>query len=117
MEEWLLPLHAAPEGLGAPALARSDVLDLVRLQWHREQNVEGPCVGRRLVLAEYDLVIAGRNVESGALRINLDHRAVLVATRRHEGAFQRSKRMALTAHQFGEDLGDMARLACWNRYV
>ena len=27
--------------------------------------------------------------------------AVLVATRRHKGAFERPERMALTAHQFG----------------
>ena len=70
-----------------------------------------------LVLTEHDLVVAGRNVESGALRIDLDHRAVLVATRRHEGTFERPERMALTAHQFGQDLGDMARLARRNRYV
>src|SRR5512147_641134 len=117
VKERLLPLHAAAEDLGAPAFARPDALDLVRLQRHREQHMEGPGTGRRLVLAEHDLTVAGRNVESRALRIDLDHRAVRVATRRHEGAFEWPERMALAAHQFGQDLSDMARLAGRNRYV
>ena len=50
-------------------------------------------------------------------RIDLDHRAVHVAARRHEGTFERPERVALAAHQFGQDLGDMARLARRNRYV
>src|SRR5512132_3659677 len=79
--------------------------------------MEGPAMGRRVVLAEYDLIVGGRNVESGALRIDLDHRAMRVAARRHEGVFEWPERMALAAHQFGQDLGDMARLARRNRYV
>src|SRR5512132_1982368 len=79
--------------------------------------MEGPRIRRHLVLAEHDLIVAGRNLDSGALRINLNHRAVRVAARRHEGAFERSEWMALAAHQFGQDFGDMARLARRNRYV
>jgi hypothetical protein len=33
------------------------------------------------------------------------------------GADERPERMALAAYQFGQDLGDMARLARRNRYV
>jgi hypothetical protein len=72
--------------------------------------MEGPGIGRRLVLAEDDLLVAGRNVERGALGVDLDHRAVHVTARRHEGAFELSERMALAAHQFRQDFGDMARL-------
>jgi len=50
-------------------------------------------------------------------RIDLDHRAARVAARRHEGTFERPERMALAAHQFAKDLGDMARLARRHRYV
>src|SRR5215472_12331679 len=42
---------------------------------------------------------------------------MLVAARRHEGAFDRAERMALAAHQFRPRLGDMAPLARRDRYV
>jgi hypothetical protein len=90
---------------------------LVRLQGHREQHVEGPSAGRRLVLAKHDLIVAGRNVESGALRIDLDHRALRVSARRHEGPFERLERVALAAHQFDQDLatwrGPCAVIETW----
>jgi hypothetical protein len=53
----------------------------------------------------------------GALRVDLDYRAVRVAARRHKGAFERAERKALAVHQFGQHLGDVLRLARRDRYV
>ena len=101
MEKRLLPLHAAAEGFGAPALAGADPLDLLAAQRHRDQRVKRPGLRRRL-LAEHDLVVVRRNLERRLFRIDLDHRAVLVAARRHVGAFERPERKAFAVHQLGE---------------
>ena len=45
MEKWLVALHAATEGLGAPAFAYPDRLDLLRFQRHRERDMERPHSG------------------------------------------------------------------------
>src|SRR5271169_2372892 len=55
VKERLMALHAASIGLGVPALARTDVFDVVRLPRHREEHVEGPGMRRRGVVTEHDL--------------------------------------------------------------
>ena len=77
----------------------------------------GQVCGGDAVLAEHDLIVVVRDVEGRPIRIDLDHRAVLVAARRHKGALERPERVALAAHQLGQNLGDVARLACRDRYV
>jgi hypothetical protein len=42
---------------------------------------------------------------------------VLVAARRHKGAFERTERVALAAHQLGQHLGDVLRVARRDRDV
>ena len=61
MEKRLLPLHAAAEGLGAPALARADPLDLLAAQRHRDQHMERPGLAAASCFAEHDLIVIGRN--------------------------------------------------------
>ena len=76
-----------------------------------------PVLRRRLVFAEHHLIVAVRDVERGVVWVDLDHRAVRVAARRHEGAFERAERKALSAHQFGQDFGYVLRLTRRDRYV
>jgi hypothetical protein len=64
-----------------------------------------------------DLIVIIRDVERRPFRIDLDHGAVRVAARCHEGALQRPERIALSAHQLGEYLGDVLRLTRRYRYV
>jgi len=101
VEERLAPPHAASEGLGAPALASTDPLDLVRLMRHRQQYVERPSLRGCWIFTKHDLIVMIRYVERRALRVDLDHRAVRIAARRHEGACERAERKALAVHQFG----------------
>src|SRR5271163_3375907 len=117
MEKWLVAPHPAAEGFGTPALARPDRLDLLRLQRHREQNVERPGLRRRRVVAEDDLIVILRDIECRPFRIDLDHSSVRVAACCHEGALQRPEWIALAAHQLGEHLGDALRLTRWYRNV
>jgi len=100
-----------------PRLTRPDRLDLLRLQRHREQNVKRPGLRRRSVVAKNHLIVICRDVERRPLRIDLDHSAVGIAARGHEGALERPERIRLSAHQFGEDLGDALRLTRGYRYV
>jgi hypothetical protein len=79
--------------------------------------MERPGLRRRRIFAEYDLIVAGRDIERRALRVDLDHRAVGVAARRHEGAVERAERKALAVHQFGQHFGDMLRRTRRDRYV
>src|SRR5262249_4491615 len=117
MEERLLPLHAAAEGLGAPALASADTSDLVRLARHRKQYMERPSSRRRRILSNNDLIVTFRHDECRALRVDLDHRAVRIAACRHEGAFERAERKALAVHQFGQNFSNVLRLTRRDRYV
>jgi hypothetical protein len=80
-------------------------------------RVEWPGLRRRLIFAEYHLIVAVWDVERRALRVDLDHRAVLVAARRHEGTFERAERKTLAAHEFGQHLGNVLRLTRRDRYV
>ena len=64
-----------------------------------------------------DLSLLVRHVARRALRIDLDHRGVGVAARHHECAFERAERKALAVNQFGQNLGNVLRLACRDRYV
>src|SRR6516162_8709041 len=73
--------------------------------------------GGRLVFAKHHLIVAVWDVERCPLRVDLDHRAVRVAARRHEGAFERAERKALAAHQLGQHLGHVLRFTRRDRYV
>src|SRR6516162_2091339 len=117
MEERLLPLHATAEGLGTPALACTDALDLRRLQRHGKEHMKGPGIRWCLVLSKHDLIVAVWNVERGTLRIHFDHRTMRIAACCHERALERPERVTRAAHQFSQDLGNTARLARRNRYV
>jgi hypothetical protein len=86
-------------------------------QRHREQDVKGPSLGRRRVVAKDDLIVIPRDIERRPFRIDLDHRAVRVAACRHEGTLQWPKWIALAAHQLGEHLGNVLRLTGRYRYV
>ena len=70
-----------------------------------------------LVRSEDDLVVPIGDIERRAIRVNLDHRTVLIAACCHIGSLERPEWMALTTHQLGEDLGYALRLARGNRYV
>src|SRR3954454_9501785 len=111
MEDRLLPLHATAEGLGPPALARTDALDLCRLQRHGKEHMKGPRIRWCLVLSKHDLIVAVWDVERGTLRVHFDHRTMRIAARCHEPALERPERVTSAAHQFSQDLGHMARLA------
>ena len=117
VKERLLPLHAATERFCAPSLARSDAFNFFGFEWHGQQRMERPGMGRSIVRAEDNLVVPIRNIERRAVRVNLDHGSMLVAACCHVGSLERPEWMALTTHQFGEDLGYALRLARWNRYV
>src|SRR5581483_5430005 len=70
--------NPAPEQPGAPALAGADALDLLPLQRHFEQQVEGMGARRLRALVE-DRRLLAREGEHRVFRIDLDHRAVAVA--------------------------------------
>src|SRR5947209_8742578 len=79
--------------------------------------MERPGLRRRRVVAEHYLVVVLRDVERGPFRIDLDHSAVRVVARRHESALKWPERIALAAHQLGEHLGNVLRLARRYRYM
>src|SRR6185437_261539 len=113
VEKRVVPLHAASERLGAPALPRADRLDRRGVERHRQEHVKRPGLRRRLVLAEDDLVVVGRDVERRPVRVDLDH--VAVRPHGHKGAFERAERHAFSAHHLGENLGDVLRVARGDR--
>src|ERR1051326_3335554 len=117
MEEWRRTLHAAAECLCTPALALSDALHFIGFERHGQQHMEWPGMRRSIVCAEHDLIVLIRDVQRRALGVNLDHRPVLVAACRHVRSFQRPEGIALTRHQFGQNLSHMLRLARGYRYV
>src|SRR5690348_8508258 len=111
MEERLLPLHAAAEGLGPPALACTYALDLRRFQRHGKEHMKGPSMWRGLVLTKHDLIVAFGDVERRPVGVHFDHRTMRIAARCHERTLKRPERVTPTAHQFSQDFGDVARLA------
>jgi hypothetical protein len=79
--------------------------------------MEWPVLQRCLVFAKHDSIVVVRDVERGALWVDLDHRAVRVATRRHKGAFERAERRALSPYQLGQHSSYVLRLTRRDRYV
>src|SRR5690348_1954943 len=79
--------------------------------------MKGPSMWRGLVLTKHDLIVAVWDVERRMLGVHFDHCTMGIAAGCHVRALERPKRVTLTAHQFSQDLGDMARFAGRNRYM
>jgi hypothetical protein len=69
----------------------------------RDRDMDRPGLRRGRVVAENDLIVVFWDIERRPFRVDLDHRAVRVAARCHEGALQRPQ-------MFAEILSLIARL-------
>ena len=111
MEERLPARRAAAEQPGAPAFPVANFLHRGPVEGHRQQHVEWGVSGLGNRTANH-LGVASARFEGDGFRLNIDHRAVVIAGHGHEGIRDAAgERVGPTVHQFCQDVGHMLWIA------